>query len=131
VIALLRSATSTTIPGLKREGSDPLSLKNMTKGEPRLLRDETNALSRSSSLTSLDDAKAKKKALVEAELQDAISVLRKPNRELAGKAIVEAAERRASRGISTIRSEQFFLKIVPFLANPRHRIEEADSSSTI
>lgn len=55
-------------------------------------------------MTALDDVKAQKKALVEAELKDAITALRRPNRELAGKAIVEAAEKRASGGLSSIKS---------------------------
>lgn len=42
----------------------------------------------------VNDPRARKKALVEAELQQAISALKKPNREMAGRAAVEAAERR-------------------------------------
>ena len=76
------------------------------EGEPNLLREKSgNPLSRRLSQPLFDDPKAKKRALVEAELQDAISVLRKPNRELAGKAVVEAAERRAaSASLSQMRS---------------------------
>jgi DNA replication regulator SLD3 len=106
MIALMRSATSTSILGLKREGSEPPTVKSVPKGEPGLPNDITlNTLSLSSSATSLDGTKAKKKALVEAELQDAISALRKPNRELAGKSIVEAAEKRATGTLSQIKSE--------------------------
>lgn len=55
---------------------------------------------RSSSSASLDDTKAKKKALVEAQLKDAISGLRKPNREVVGRALEEAAEQRVANGIA-------------------------------
>jgi DNA replication regulator SLD3 len=51
-------------------------------------------------MADLRDAKAAKKAKVEAELKDAISTLRKPNREVIGKAIVEAAEKRVSSSLS-------------------------------
>lgn len=51
-----------------------------------------------------EEAKARKRALVEAELRDAISALRKPNRELAGKSMAEAAERRAL-SLSAMRSK--------------------------
>ncbi|GKT40080.1 uncharacterized protein ColSpa_00261 [Colletotrichum spaethianum] len=96
-IALLRSATSANIPSFKRETSD-LDRKSSV--------DRTGLLSRSNSLTALDDVKAQKKALVEAELKDAITAIRKPNRDLAGKAIVEAAEKRASGGLSSIRKSK-------------------------
>lgn len=66
-------------------------------------------------MTALDDAKAQKKAMVEAELKDAITALRKPNRELAGKAIVEDAEKRTSGGLSSIKSTLW-----PLLADSLH-----------
>lgn len=56
-------------------------------------------------MASSDDTKAQKRAMVEAELQNAISVLRKPNRKLAGETLVEAAERRVSGSLSQIRSK--------------------------
>ncbi|KAF9870023.1 hypothetical protein CkaCkLH20_12503 [Colletotrichum karsti] len=96
-IALLRSATSASIPGLKRETSDL---------DRRSSVDRTSLLSRSNSLTALDDAKAQKKAMVEAELKNAITALRKPNREMAGKAIVEDAEKRSSGGLSSIKKSK-------------------------
>ena len=61
------------------------------KGRPN------NVFSCSTSLKSEEDTKAKRKALVEAELKYAISALKKPNRTLAVKEFVEAAERRASQ----------------------------------
>jgi DNA replication regulator SLD3 len=138
VIALMRSTTVTTIPGLKREGSEPVVGRGNGKGEPGHLRQRSSSglLSRSNSIASLD-VKAKKKAMVEAELQDAISALRKPNRELAGKAIVEAAEKRSSGGLSQYKSEFFFYDF--HITNPRlnpsltlhSRIKEANSTPAL
>ena len=64
-----------------------------------LLRDRNaNVFTRSSTPAGPDDSKAKKKAQVEAELKEAITALRRPNREMAGKSIVEDAEKRVSTG---------------------------------
>lgn len=92
-IALMRSAASTSVAGVKREGSEPVSLKALPKGEPQPSRQKQPSLSRSSSMTNLEDAKASKKAMVEAELKDAISALRKLNHGVVGKAMAEADER--------------------------------------
>ncbi|KAF4978296.1 hypothetical protein FZEAL_5307 [Fusarium zealandicum] len=100
MIALMRSATSTALPGIKREASDPAAMKSALKAEPDLLNRRSGPLSRSSSMSNLQDAKASKKAQVEEELKDAISSLRKPNRVVVSKAMVEATERRASVGLS-------------------------------
>lgn len=97
-IALLRSASATAIPGLKREGSEPL-LGMIPKSEAVAVKEKNVSIfSRSAgSLANNEDAKAKKKARVEAELKEAISALKKPNRALAGKEIVEEAERRTAQ----------------------------------
>ena len=98
-IAQMRSATAAPIPGLKREMSEP-SLENIPRrASSTSLKDRpSNTLARSLSEVVVngrtDESRARKKALVDAELQEAISALKKPNRELAGKATVEAAERR-------------------------------------
>ncbi|KAM0322881.1 hypothetical protein ACHAQA_009223 [Verticillium albo-atrum] len=102
-IALMRSATSATLPALKRESSDQSLLSGMVKPEPGSISDRSRMLSRSNSMAALGDPKAQKKALVDAELRNAISVLRKPNREIASLDIVEAAERRTSGGLSHTR----------------------------
>jgi hypothetical protein len=47
-------------------------------------------------MVDLQDAKANKKARVEAALKDAISSIRKPDRNVVGKAMQEEAERKAS-----------------------------------
>jgi hypothetical protein len=49
-------------------------------------------------MANVDEARAAKKAKVDAELKDAISALRKPNRDVVSKAMEEAAERKASAG---------------------------------
>ncbi|KAF7551684.1 hypothetical protein G7Z17_g4840 [Cylindrodendrum hubeiense] len=100
MIALMRSATSTSLSGIKREGSEPAALKGVLKGESDLLNRRSNPLSRSTSMTNLRDTKPNKKALVEAELKDAISALRKPHREVVSKELVDAAERRTATGLS-------------------------------
>ena len=106
VLARMRSATPAAIPGFKREASEPAALANIPKRDSGSLRERSNnMLSRSNSSCSVDDVKAKKKALVDAELQNAISALKKPNRQLAGKAIVEEAEKRTSLSMSQIKSE--------------------------
>ncbi|RBR01439.1 hypothetical protein FVER53590_08071 [Fusarium verticillioides] len=100
MIALMRSATSTSLPGIKREASDPSLAKSVLNAEPDLMNRKSGPLSRSNSVTNLQDAKSNKKAQVEAELKEAISSLRKPNREVVSKALAEAAERRATVGSS-------------------------------
>lgn len=101
MIALMRCAKTTSVPGMKRENSEPAVPRVALKGEPDLANKRSNSLSRSSSTNNLQDTRANKKAMVEAELKEAISSLRKPNRQVVvGKAIAEAAERRASVGFS-------------------------------
>ncbi|CCC10225.1 hypothetical protein SMACR_02802 [Sordaria macrospora] len=106
-IALLRSASATAIPGLKREGSEPL-LGMIPKGEAVAVKEKNVSIfSRSAgSLGNNEDAKAKKKARLEAELKEAISALKKPNRALAGKEIVEEAERRTAQPKSKLNKKQ-------------------------
>lgn len=73
--------------GIKREGSEPVIL-----GDSDSVRQGHGILSRSSSTTNLKNPRAEKRAQVEAELKDAISALRKPNREVVSKAMAEAAQ---------------------------------------
>ncbi|KAK0618549.1 DNA replication regulator SLD3-domain-containing protein [Bombardia bombarda] len=95
-IALMRSASATTIPGLKREGSEPF-LAMIPKVEKSSLKDRPiNVFSQSTGSIVTQNVKATKKALVEAELKEAISALKRPNRALAGKELVEAAEKRTT-----------------------------------
>jgi DNA replication regulator SLD3 len=68
------------------------------RAESTSLKERPSSIfSRSVSLSGAD-LKAQKKAQVEAELKDAISALKKPNRTLAVKDFVEAADKRASAG---------------------------------
>ncbi|KAK0656353.1 DNA replication regulator SLD3-domain-containing protein [Cercophora newfieldiana] len=95
-LALMRSASATAIPGLKREGSEPL-MSMIPRGELGSLGEKAaNPLLRRTTSTAGEDSKAKKKALLDAELKDAISALKKPNRTLAVKEFVDAADKRAS-----------------------------------
>lgn len=94
VLARMRSATPATIPGLKREASEPAQLSAIPSGDKPLKERCRNTLSRSVSNFTADESKAQKKAKMEADLKDAILALKRPNRQLAGKAIVEEAEKR-------------------------------------
>lgn len=90
-LALMRPASATAIPGLKRKGSEPL-MSMSPRGELGLLKEKHSNLRRTSSSMS-EDPKAKKKALLDAELKDAISALMTPNRVLVVKEFVDAAEK--------------------------------------
>lgn len=106
-VAALLSATEMAIPGLKKEGGESQSLMGIPrmKSDCGLLRSaRPGSLSRSSSMAG-DDPRQRKQEMVDAELQDAISALRRPNRQLAGAAIAEAAERRTSGSLSQTRSK--------------------------
>ncbi|CAK7268085.1 hypothetical protein SEPCBS57363_002917 [Sporothrix epigloea] len=100
-IAQMRCATAAVIPGLKRELSDT-SLASIPRRASSTSTRDASAKSLSRSASEIIDSNsrtdqshaARKKALVDAELQDAIDALKKPNRVLAGRATVEAAERR-------------------------------------
>lgn len=95
VLARMRSATPATIPGLKREASEPLGLGGIPQGNRTLKERSRNVLSRSASTAGTEGTKSIKQAKMEAELKEAISAIKKPNRHMAGMAIVEEAEKRA------------------------------------
>lgn len=107
-VAALLSATEMAIPGLKKEGAgESQSLMGIPrmKSDCGLLRSaRPGSLSRSSSMAG-DDPRQRKQEMVDAELREAISALRRPNRQLAGAAMVEAAERRTSGSLSQTRSK--------------------------
>lgn len=76
------------------------------------------------------NSKAKQKAMVDAQLKDAISALKKPNRELVGKALAdEIAEKRSSTSASRARSEF----AIPMRSKRLtvQRIQEACQKSTL
>lgn len=134
-ISLMRSAT---IPGLKRESSEPLSLSSIPVAEPQPLQVNRGGFVKSkrfaqrevdlSSLAPEANLKAKKQAIIDAELKDAISALKRPNRELAGKVLAETAEKR-STAASCSRSELKFIGTVLMLM--LSRIQETYKKSNI
>lgn len=104
VPSIPRSATdSLTIPNLKRESSEiPLDLiprlSNQTSNQASNSRRSANILEKMrfkqrevdlNAMSAANEAKLKKKAEVEEKLREAITALKKPNRALAGKEIVE------------------------------------------
>lgn len=99
-ISLMRSATDPTIPGLKREASETPSLSSIPThvnrggvlNSKRFSQREVDM----STLAPDPNSKARKQAAIDAELKDAISALKRPNRELAAKSLVETAERRSA-----------------------------------
>ena len=94
--SLSRSATDSALPGLKREVSDtslstiPLNRVALQKSHRYSQREVDLKI-----VTHAAEAKLKKKAKIEQELQGAIAALKKPNPRMAAKELVEAAERRA------------------------------------
>ena len=107
-IALMRSATMPTMPGVKREASEAPSLSSIPSADSQSTEANRGGVLKSkrlfqrevdlSNLASegIGNTKAKKQAIIQAELKDAISALKKPNRELAGKSQVDTAEKRAA-----------------------------------
>lgn len=103
-ISLMRSATAPVIPGLKREGSEAPSLGSIPQAEARSVQANRGGVLTSkrfsqrevdmSNLVPKAHSRKRTQVNIEAELKDAISALKKPNRELAGKSIVETAEKR-------------------------------------
>jgi DNA replication regulator SLD3 len=111
-ISLMRSATAPVIPGLKRERSETPLLSSIPSAESQSMLVSRGGVLKSkkfsqrevdlSSLATVNDAKLKK-ASIEAELKDAITALKRPNRQLAGQLQVEA-ERRAASALTHSRS---------------------------
>lgn len=100
VLARMRSATPAAIPGVKREGSEPLGLDRIPRREQSLKERSRNVLSRSTSSASNADLKARKKEDEAKQIQEAISGIRKPNRHLIGRSIIEDAEKRTGSSSS-------------------------------
>lgn len=101
---MMRSATSAA-PMLKRELSDQAGLKPATKAKLNSRARNGASLARSSSMSNLDEPKAWNKKMIEDQLHDAISAIRKPNRVLVGKAVAEEAEKRGVVANSITRSK--------------------------
>lgn len=111
VIALMRSASMTpSIPILKWEASEPLSLPGVPKKDSRPSSAMGKAPNTPAELGSAkrktEEEKLQREVQIQAELRDAISSLRKPNRDVVGKAMAEAAERRATTSLSQLRKSK-------------------------
>ncbi|TRX93728.1 hypothetical protein FHL15_005404 [Xylaria flabelliformis] len=105
VIALMRSASTPTIL-LKREASEPLSLASIPKVYASASHERYPSSTGPVSANRRAETKEKRDAFVKAELQNAISTLRRPNREVVGKAMAEADERRAVTSLSQLRKSK-------------------------
>ncbi|KAI0868910.1 DNA replication regulator SLD3-domain-containing protein [Hypoxylon argillaceum] len=106
VIALMRSASTTTIPLLKREASEPLSLASIPKADSSTSQENHISSTGLVSARRRAETKQKRDAFVKAELHDAISTLRRPNRDVVGKAMAEADQRRAVTSLSQLRKSR-------------------------
>ncbi|KAG9238721.1 DNA replication regulator SLD3-domain-containing protein [Amylocarpus encephaloides] len=105
-MSLLRSATMPAIPSIKRENSEAPSLSGIPYAASQTVEGNRSGVIKSKQLARREvdlgslvpsiSSKASKQARIEVELKNAISALKKPNRELAGKDIVETAERRSA-----------------------------------
>lgn len=106
VIALMRSASTPTVPLFKREASEPRSLTGIPKADPNTAREAHPSSTTLVPAKRKVESKGKRDAFVEAELRDAISTLRRPNREVVGKAMAEADERRTVTSLSQLRKSR-------------------------
>ncbi|KAI1129555.1 DNA replication regulator SLD3-domain-containing protein [Nemania abortiva] len=106
MIALMRSASTPTIPLLKREASEPLSLASIPKADASTFQEKHLFSTGPASSRRRAETKERRDAFVKAELQDAISTLRRPNRDVVGKAMAEADERRAVTSLSQLRKSR-------------------------
>lgn len=114
-ISLMRSATLPSVPGLKREASETPSLSSIPSTDSQGLHVSRSGVAKSRKFSSREvDLKnlangnelKSKKDVIEAELKDVISAIRKPNRQLAGHAHMETIERR-TLGAAQSRSQYY------------------------
>lgn len=124
---LSRSATDSVLPNLKREPSDS-SLANVSLNRSAFHKSKRYSQREVdlSTVTQAAEAKAKKKANVEQELQGAIAALKRPNPRMAVKEFVEAAEQRAV-GAKSKSTENLPIVIRPILI--AHRIPKPSAKS--
>ena len=94
---LSRSMTDSVLPGLKREVSDT-SLTSIPVNRVALHQSKRYSQREVDleAVTQAAEAKLRKKASVEQELQGAIAALKRPNPRMAVKELVEAAEKRVA-----------------------------------
>lgn len=105
-ISLMRSATAPVVLGLKREASETPSLRSIPFADAQPVQASRGGVLNSkrfsrrevdmSSLVPKVASKRNTQVNIEAELREAISALKKPNRELAGRALAETAEKRST-----------------------------------
>ncbi|KAL8902342.1 MAG: hypothetical protein Q9192_000078 [Flavoplaca navasiana] len=135
---LSRSATDSLVPSLKREPSEiPLARVPVNKPDLHLSKRYSQREVDLTAVCQAKEAKAKKKAEVDQELQGAIAALKRPNPRLAVKELVESAERRATGAKSRkpkhpVRNP--FAQNVQIMATPsanRHRDVYASQTSQI
>lgn len=105
MIALMRSASTPVLLGMKREASEPAPIGKIPPTSDEIAPQSPDTSSAHGVKRKLGDDRAKKDAQVQAELKNAISALRRPNREVAGHAIMEDAERRATTTLSQLKSK--------------------------
>ncbi|OBU01374.1 hypothetical protein VE01_00230 [Pseudogymnoascus verrucosus] len=111
-VSLLRSATAPVLPPtLKREGSEAASLSSIPTINSQSQHASRTAAHKARKPSQTENGmglgappdRQSKKANIEAELKYAISVLKKPNRQLAGQTTVDLAEKRALASASQSR----------------------------
>lgn len=118
-LAALRAATLQVAPKLKREASsDPISLAHVPLREER----SDKLGKKTAGVAIFGNTNVHQKTLIDTELKDAISAIKRPNRVLAGKAIVEESEWRSLSQLKKKKRpahQQVQVKATP--ANCRHK----------
>lgn len=93
--SLARSATDSVLPQMKREVSDT-SLSSIPLNRVAMHKRYSQREVDLHAASQATDAKLKKKAKIDQELQSAIAALKKPNARMAVKELVEDAEKRVA-----------------------------------
>jgi len=95
--SLVRAATDSTIPGIKRELSD-VSLLDIPAARAKV--HQTHHLARRevdlTAVTQATEIKLQRKLMVERETQEAIAILKKPNRGLALQEVAETVDKKVT-----------------------------------
>lgn len=109
VIALMRSASTPALSILKRESND-VPVTNVPRRDSKdaggVQNKDSGPSPHGSAKRGNPEERARRDAEIKAELRDAISGLRKPNREVVGKAMAEADERKATTSLSQLRKSR-------------------------
>lgn len=106
VPSLSRSSTGPLVPSFKRESSTVslAEIPPVRPGEGKLKRYSSREIDLNA-MSQATQAKLKRKAAVQEELRGAIATLKKPNRRIAVKELVESFERRGAGQATNSRSE--------------------------